>query len=123
MLELPSKFANVCPPTKPRNYLRRDLKGKLSKDTQEGTQHRPIVLFSQICADYDPGIHAYANEEGWEDHSQSSSWEFNVQQCRALLYDRPPEQPNVTYRELSAKSDKEHILGLVQTYLAILDPA
>ncbi|KAF2133630.1 hypothetical protein P153DRAFT_332635 [Dothidotthia symphoricarpi CBS 119687] len=118
----PAEFLDESVLPKKVKPRRRNLRVRFSGDTPQDTRHRPYELFSRNCIAYEPETHACVDEDGWEDHGLAHDWEFNVKQCRVLFCDKPPERPDVTYRELTAEDHKERMLKHVQTWLAMMDP-
>jgi hypothetical protein len=74
-------------------------------------------MFARHCTAYDPGsLHRCPEDDGWVETSFKNSWEYNVRQCRTLLCNKDPSDPDVTYRELSDDDSKDNLIKGIEEW-------
>lgn len=104
----------------PRTPAGKERKKRLSysPDTPEDTRHRSSAVFARRCLAYDPeSPHRCPGDDGWAETSFKNSWEYNVRQCRTLLCNKEPNQPDVTYRELADEASKDNLINGIEEWL------
>ncbi|KAI4634836.1 hypothetical protein J4E83_002158 [Alternaria metachromatica] len=104
----------------PRTPTGKERKKRLSysPDTPEDTRHRSSAAFARRCLAYDPeSPHRCPEEDGWAETSFKNSWEYNVRQCRTLLCNKSPNEPDVTYRELADEASKDTLINGIEEWL------
>jgi hypothetical protein len=117
-VQFPARLAETGQ-TAPRTPANQAQKKRLSysPDTPEDTRHRSSAIFARQCTAYDPdSLHRCPEEAGWVETSFKNSWEYNVRQCRTLLCNKDPSDPEVTYRELSDDDSKDNLIKGIEEW-------
>jgi hypothetical protein len=117
-VQFPARLADVDRAA-PQTPVNKGPKKRLSysPDTPEDTRHRSSAMFARNCTAYDlESPHRCPEGNGWVETSFKNSWEYNVRQCRTLLCNKDPSDPDVTYRELSDDYSKDNLIKGIEEW-------
>jgi hypothetical protein len=117
-VQFPARLVETdqVPPRTPARK-RRNKRLSYSPDTPEDTRHRSNGLYARNHPSYDPeSPYRCPKDDGWAETSFRDSWEYNVRQCRTLLCNKNPSEPNVAYRELADDDSKDNLLKGIEEW-------